>query len=211
MPANRILLVEGTDDEHVFKHLCAGNPQIDEIKPHGSVSQLLESFPINLKASEPGSVVGIVLDADVDMNSRWQSLRNHLRNEGYLDLPESPKAEGTIIEPPEGTILPKVGIWIMPDNQTNGILEDFLRFLVPTNGTNLFRHVESSVDGIHEGEKRFRPVDRSKALMHTWLAWQAEPGKPFGTAITARFLDAAVPQAAQLVSWLRRLYCEEVV
>jgi len=39
-----------------------------------------------------------------------------------------------------------------------------------------------------------------------WLAWQQEPGKPLGTAITARFLDPTVAQVDVLVSWLNRLY-----
>ncbi len=42
--------------------------------------------------------------------------------------------------------------------------------------------------------------------MRTWLAWQEEPGKPFGTAITARYLDADAPPAKALVDWMRRLF-----
>ena len=34
----KILLVEGTDDEHVLKHICGnhGIPHLDEVKPCGS-------------------------------------------------------------------------------------------------------------------------------------------------------------------------------
>jgi hypothetical protein len=46
-------------------------------------------------------------------------------------VPDDPAAEGTIIDPPDDKLLPRVGVWIMPDNQMKGILEDFLRFLVP--------------------------------------------------------------------------------
>jgi len=42
--------------------------------------------------------------------------------------------------------------------------------------------------------------------MHTWLAWQEEPGKPLGTAITAKFLDANVAQVDVLVAWLKALF-----
>jgi hypothetical protein len=55
----KILLVEGKGDEHVLKHLCGtrcvGN--LDEVKEHGSVDQLLESIPVRLKASEEGDIV----------------------------------------------------------------------------------------------------------------------------------------------------------
>ncbi len=93
----------------------------------------------------------------------------------------------------------------MPDNRSTGILEDFLALLVPA-GSQLFEHVNKSVDGIPEPERRFKELDKPKALIHTWLAWQEEPGKPFGTAITAKFLDATMPQADLLVKWLRDLF-----
>lgn len=93
----------------------------------------------------------------------------------------------------------------MPDNQTKGILEDFLHFLVPT-GSLLFSHVKSSVAGVPEGERRFSQLDQPKAIIHTWLAWQKEPGKPLGTAITAKFLDPNVAQVDVLVAWLKGLF-----
>lgn len=211
MEAKKILLVEGDDDEHVFKHLCGvrGIGRIDKIIPTGGVEKLLESYSTRLKASEEGTIIGVVLDADTDLASRWQSLRNRLINKGYEHVPESPVPEGTILEPPadgvQSCVLPRVGIWIMPDNQTSGILEDFLLFLVP-EGSQLLEHVKSSVENIPEGERYFSKLAEPKAVIHTWLAWQKEPGKPYGTAITARFLDPMVTQADTLVSWLNRLF-----
>ena len=207
MAAKRILLVEGADDEHVLKHICGtrGVPQLDNVKSHGGVDQLLDSFPVRLKASEDGDIVGVVIDADTDMASRWQSLRDRLSRVGYADVPDRPASDGTILDPPAGTLLPRVGIWIMPDNRTTGILEDFLRFLVP-EGSRLFEHVESSVAAIPQGERRFSPLAEPKAIIHTWLAWQEEPGKPLGTSITARYLDPGVAQVDVLVSWLNRLF-----
>ena len=93
----------------------------------------------------------------------------------------------------------------MPDNRTPGILEDFLSFLVP-QPNDLFDHVTDSVDSIPN--RLFSDNDEPKAVIHTWLAWQKEPGSPYGTAITARFLDSNVPQVEALVSWLRRLFYE---
>jgi hypothetical protein len=118
---------------------------------------------------------------------------------------KTPSPGGTILDPPIDTLLPRVGIWIMPDNQTKGILEDFLRFLVPEE-SRLFDHVKSSVATIPEGEKRFGQLDEPKAIIHTWLAWQEEPGKPMGTAITARYLDPDVAQVDVLVAWLKQLF-----
>lgn len=207
MANRRILLVEGVDDEHVMKHICGnhGIPHLDEIKEHGGVSKLLESVPVRIKASEEGDVVGIVIDADTDMHGRWQSIRDRIATMGY-DAPDAPAPEGTIVDAPEGTLLPRLGVWVMPDNRTDGILENFLRFLVPQPSV-LLDHVENSVADIPDRERRFRlPEDKPKAVIHTWLAWQQEPGKPFGTAITERFLDPNVAEARVIASWLRRLF-----
>ena len=52
----------------------------------------------------------------------------------------------------------------------------------------------------------FGEIDREKALVHTWLAWQANPGRPYGTAVAAGFLDHNVPEVDAFVSWLNRLF-----
>ena len=91
----------------------------------------------------------------------------------------------------------------MPNNKARGTLENLLQFLIPQPDA-LFNHVTASVDSIPK--KLFKDKDRLKAVIHTWLAWQEDPGKPYGTAITARFLDPYVPQADGLVMWLKRLF-----
>lgn len=205
--ARKILMVEGTDDEHVLKHICGshGIPRLDEVEPHGGAEGLLESIPAQLSALyENGDVLGVVIDADNDLNARWQSLRDIFTQAGYPDVPNRPDPNGTVLEAPDGTLLPKAGVWLMPDNKTPGILEDFLRFLVPNRQSALFAHAERSVATVPE--RRFSQNDTPKAIIHTWLAWQEEPGRPYGTAITARFLDSQLPQARPLADWLGRLF-----
>jgi hypothetical protein len=53
---------------------------------------------------------------------------------------------------------------------------------------------------------KFRLEHRSKACVHTWLAWQEEPGTPMGQAITARYLDADALHAQQLMRWFRKVF-----
>ena len=91
----------------------------------------------------------------------------------------------------------------MPNNQVPGILEDFLLFLVPSSDRQL-PHARSCVESIDSPS--FKDKDKSKAVIHTWLSWQADPGKPYGTAITARFLDPDVPAVEVLVNWLQCLF-----
>ena len=42
--------------------------------------------------------------------------------------------------------------------------------------------------------------------MHTWLAWQEEPGIPLGLAVTKRYLDVDHVLARQFLQWLQRLF-----
>jgi hypothetical protein len=111
---------------------------------------------------------------------------------------------------PDGTISAisserLVGVWVMPDNRSSGILEDFIRFLVPC-GDILFSRVCDFVQGLREEERRFTPARLPKAEIHAWLALQEEPGKPLGQAVTAKYLDAECAMAGQFASWLRRLF-----
>lgn len=101
----------------------------------------------------------------------------------------------------------------MPDNQLKGAIEDFIRFLVPEQD-DLMPFAEKTVDHlIVTGKNRFRASQRSKALLHTWLAWQARPGKQLGSAITYRvstgqkeeyLLDDR--QASDFIEWLKKLF-----
>jgi len=205
MHPEKVLMVEGKDDEHVLKHLSGNRcgPRFDEVEPYEGYPRLLAAIVPRLKAGGNEKVFGIVLDADTNLEARWQSVRDRLVELGYNNVPHTPAADGTIVDPPNDAFLPRVGIWIMPDNQTTGNLEDFLKFLVPAD-SELYEHVISSVDGIPPSEQKFSTVDRSKVLIHTWLAWQKDPGKPLGTAITAKYLDPTVPQVDTLISWLNR-------
>ena len=205
MADRKILLVEGTDDEHVLMHICGNRdiPRIDEIRSHGGVDELLEVIPVRISLTEPGDVFGVVIDADTNLANRWRSVRDRIIDTGYLDVPEQPVAEGTILNPPADSRLPRLGLWVMPNNQSPGILENFLQFLIP-DGDALLAYAKACLQNLPE--RRFIANDEPKALIHTWLAWQEEPGKPYGTAITARFLDPYQPEADILAAWLRRLF-----
>ena len=200
-----LLLVEGNDDEHVIKHICLkrGIPVPKEVRPHEGAPDLLLSLPTQLKTStDEGDVVAAVIDADKDVQGRWQAVSKRLSDAGYENVPDNPDPNGTILDPPEGSILPIAGVWIMPNNQHCGKLEDFLISLVPNQDT-LLTYATEVVE--HLPDKRFSDKDQVKAIMHTWLAWQQSPGRPYGIAIRASFLDAEAPAADALVAWLSRL------
>ena len=199
------LLVEGGDDEHVLKHICGAHqvPHLSEIKALEGFPNILNSIVTQLRFADEGDIIGVIVDADTNLTNRWQSLRSRFIEAGYQNVPVQPLPSGTVLEPPSESILPRAGIWIMPDNSNKGNLEDFLSFLVP-QPNKLLEHATACVEAVPT--RLFGKGDELKATLHTWLAWQKEPGRPYGTAITARFLDPNVPEVHVLVSWLRELF-----
>jgi hypothetical protein len=200
------LLVEGKDDEHVFYSLLNHHqiPERFEIRSAGSINKLLDRLEVELIQSDLGRL-GIVVDADTDMEARWRSLRNRLIESGYSTVPLIPNPSGTIIEE-EGRAV--VGIWLMPDNKLPGMLENFVSFLIPPNDL-LWPIADDVLQKVMAKERRFRQTYQIKAQVHTWLAWQEQPGTPLGLAITNRYFDANAPYAQQLMTWLRMLFATE--
>jgi len=99
----------------------------------------------------------------------------------------------------------------MPDNKVPGILEDFVSFLIPEKNM-LWDRAQSCVAQIPKEEFSFDIENKDlfswqkKAEIHTWLAWQEEPGKPLGVAISSRYFDADTHHARKLTDWLNKLF-----
>lgn len=198
------LLVEGNDDLHVFRALLNLHSfHMPDIKNKEGFENLRDTLLEELDASDL-KCLGIVIDADTDCEARWKSIRGKLENYGYTRLPNTPAPEGTIIRQEDK---PVVGVWLMPDNQTSGMLEDFVRFLVPDQDV-LWDWADKCIEDFPKPAS-FPSQHRIKAQVHTWLAWQKQPGKPMGLAITARYLKADVSQVQSLIDWLRKLYIEQ--
>ncbi|MCG8701532.1 MAG: hypothetical protein MI922_26005, partial [Bacteroidales bacterium] len=175
---DKILLVEGKNDLHVFYNIFKKHAVKEGFKPEGKDGDAIyKSIPIYLKTDI--TTLGIVIDADDNLGGKWKKLKGILTNSGYV-LPDVPNQIGTIITKEES---PTIGIWIMPDNDTNGMLEDFVKQLVPIDDS-LMPFVEESLDKIESsGVNNYKAIHKSKARIHTWLAWQETPGTPMGLAI----------------------------
>ncbi|MEM9776553.1 MAG: DUF3226 domain-containing protein [Chloroflexota bacterium] len=211
--ADAYLLVEGVNDKHVVWALCEAHKisesfVVQEPKDtnhrSGGMSQLMNTFRLQLRSSDL-KALGLVLDADQNIHALWQSITNTIQQE-HPDtyVPAEPSPNGTIIES-GADYIPKIGIWIMPNNQDLGDLEAFLRFLVPEDD-KLVPYAESTLQEIEKEQLNLYRHKRTKALIHTWLAWQDEPGRPLGQSITAKALSADSPLALEFVNWLNQLF-----
>lgn len=205
------LVVEGSHDMHVVAHLLRRHGiEIEQqlikefIQEHGGIDALLVALPQHLKDPDV-SRLGVVLDADADSGIRWSLVANALRQSGTVSIPAHPDPAGTIVEISLDDRRITAGVWLMPDNTLPGAIEDFVRLLVPSDDS-LWPRAEGCVDQIPAADRRFAPQYLMKAYLHTWLAWQDEPGCPMGRAVSRSYMDANAPGAQQFVEWLRRLF-----
>lgn len=145
--------------------------------------------------------LGVVVDADDDAMKRWGEIRQSVSDYGF-ELPERPEPSGAIVTKEAQ----KIGIWLMPDNQNPGILEDLFRAFIPDKDA-LAPFVSQSLDTIEtNGVARYK--NRTKAFVHTWLAWQEDAGMPMGRAISDYGITD-VAAAENFAGWLKQLFADE--
>lgn len=200
----QVLLVEGNNDCHVIWALCEALnvPKTFGVYVCESVDLVLSR--LNALIQRPDSeikTIGIVLDADINSARRWQGIKHKLRGDPYT-MPDIPDVDGTIIDAVDAK--PRIGFWLMPNNVDSGMLEDFCRQLAPSDA---IAFAEQCVEDAKEkGFATFKEVHHSKAVIHSYLAWQDEPGKPLGQSITAQVLNPNTEIARKFVNWLQRLF-----
>lgn len=202
MEKTRILLVEGKDDEHVIKALCQKHeiPETFEIISCEGIENLFESLPVRLKTSGI-EAIGVIMDADEDINRLWNRMKSLFSNLGFT-IPNRFPDTGLILHN-NGQ---KVGVWIMPDNKANGMLEDFISFLIPEHD-QLLSIVDSTLNDIEAKQlNKYATIHKSKARIHSWLAWQKDPGTPLGLSITKNFLTTDKDICRTFVEWLIKLF-----
>lgn len=205
------LHVEGKDDSNAIRHLLIRHginydqkpwprsfPSIDDMD---GKDELLKGIVTAVSLSN-GQSIGFVLDANASLQSRWNQIASRLRDVD-LHVPREIPPEGFIGE--SRRYRARVGVWLMPDNQREGKLEHFLETLVKEKD-RLFPHAEKSARQAKRLGARYSDTDTPKAVLHTWLAWQDDPGLPYGSAIRARYFrhDSAV--AKRFVAWFRRVF-----
>ncbi len=200
----RVLLVEGKTDCHVIIALCKHNkiPQTFGIYQCDSDVGVLKRLNALIKQPDAPERIGVVLDADYgDIADRWKQVQHKVKNHGY-SVPPHPAPGGTIIKGDEDN--PMIGVWLMPDNEKTGMLEDFLMPMVPAGA------IKAATGCIEKakttGVTAFKPGHGSKAVIHTYLAWQEDPGRPLGQSITSLVLQPDTDLAATFIQWLEQLF-----
>jgi len=214
---SQILIVEGSD-AIVLSKLCKIRrlpPPIgyaseekfrtEFVKNAGGFGNAMIDFGEALR-NYANTNIGLVVDAnDQGPESRWAKIKSILATHFSEDTLHSvsPNPRGIIVQEPG---FPKVGIWIMPDNQGPGYLEHFVANMIP-EGDKVLSFAEKTITQLEKEDFcKFKAAKRQKALVHTWLAWQEEPGKPFGIALESKYLNADAPAVEPFLDWMKHTF-----
>lgn len=200
-PSSQLLLVEGHDELHVVNKLLNrhGIEPSFKIEIKGGFDELRSSIYNEVNAPQR-RVLGILADANDHRDRRWQSI-SHQLTEAACKVPDDCSRADTICAGPRGT---RVGVWLMPDNEHQGELEDFVAEMIP-EGDPTWPRARRYIDDIPDRERMFPPGKVTRAYVHAWLATRRDP-RPMGLAITAGDLLHDAPIAASFVDWLRKLF-----
>ena len=196
---DRVLLVEGPNDKHVVLHLCNFHEEMPKfwILDKEGIEVLLEAIGSEVRAPSR-KAVGILVDANDDLDARWRAVANRLREEN-IEVPSNPELTGTIIDS-----TPRVGIWLMPNNESPGELENFVSEMIP-NDDPVWPLSADYIDGLPQADRKFTEKKILRAKLYAWLATREDP-RQMGAAIGARDLRVDGPLSTRFASWLRQLF-----
>ncbi len=198
-----MLLVEGSNDKHVARQLWRRNhgqfPAF-EISDREGVENVIEAIRVEALVSGR-QALGIVVDADTDPDAQWRSVSDRLQTL-RITAPSSPHPDGTIIDDVDG--MPRIGVWLMPDNQSPGELEDFVAQMIP-GGDPVWPLSQDYIDGIPVRDRKFTHRKTLRAKIYAWLASREDPCQ-MGLAIRALDLDIDGDLCTRFSNWLNRLF-----
>ena len=199
--SERLLLVEGPDDRHLLEALIHrrfgdAHPDVQVVVAGGASAFRARIGAIRIAARRDGMnprAIGIVRDADRNAAGAWRSVRDAVASSG--------------LEPPERHAVfsetsPSIGIFIVPDGESNGALETLCRRSVA--GEPAANCVERYLICLDEHDA-MSSRNRDKSFAHAYIASRRNPVARVGEAARQSVWNFDHQAFAALDSFLRRL------
>ena len=197
----QLLLVEGKDECNFFEALLT-HERIEEVQciDIGGKDKFSNEFPVlvNMEGFKAVSAIGLVRDAEVNQaKSAFESLCYNLK-EHNLPVP-SPNALNS------GP--PKVNIFIMPDNQGAGMLEDLCLKTIEGQAAekclcDYLSCILTNPAFLEEREKFNKP----KAKVQAYLATRTPIVNSLGLGAKAGYWDFSPPGFDEVKKFLHTLF-----
>ncbi len=225
MSQENLLLVEGNTDRDFFDMLCntlAISPRIQVAPPkdlggryntkQGALNYLKT---ILLPQLNDGGIerLAIVVDADYAEShglgavGTLNQIKEIVEPFGF-NLPENESyLNGFCFKNSDGLL--DFGVWIMPNNKEDGMLEDWIKSCIAQSEQELFHHAEKTVaDLSNHGLQKFKPIHITKTQVATWLAWQNLPKYSVDRVLDKNdpLVDKNSTLYQNLANWLKNIY-----
>lgn len=202
--SNRILMVEGNHDEQFFEKLLdymgfgKGDIQIIIAEGKGNFGPMIKllSNPISPKKI---TRIGFVRDADADehpAHSAFQSICSHLEK-NQLPVPK------TMSEVTEGD--PQCGIFIMPDNESGGMLESLC--LESIQNQVILEAIDQYMRAVEKNDaEMYGKLNQPKSRILTYLAGRHPYSNTVGLGAKQEHFDLSHECFDCVKHFLNRLY-----
>lgn len=217
-----LLLVEGESDRGFFEQLCKQlqiDAKVQVVPPKGiggdrntkqGVFNRLELLLNQLVDSEAKlKKLAVIVDADYPSISPPDGYQNTVKkieqfvNPFGFSLINQENNNGLIFQN-DSSDISDFGLWVMPNNGDDGMLEDFIKRCINSNEQPLFNHAQTTVSQLPS--PKFKAHHCSKAEIATWLAWQKVPSHGLYIPIKDSLLDENNPLFEKLKNWLVHVF-----
>lgn len=214
----KLLYVEGANDKWVTISLRNqyGHDEDVKIEELENCDLALQAFTTKAASPSETKKLGLIIDADINIKARYQDIIKELRKSLNIEISEQELATeyGFVKEIrnfSEDDL--KIGIWIMPNNISNGRLEDFLFEKIDAKN-ELFMQVDSALKTLEANasgntplvSKMYKPIHRDKAKLHTYIAWSKHPDVSMGIAVKASLFEKVSETEDKFRAWLEKLF-----
>lgn len=219
--SSKKLLVEGEADKDFFRACCQHLKLSVDVEPPTQFEaggkgkdNALSILPGLIDNMADGLItrLGLVIDADFKATEKGFDealirVKNILESKDYdIKTPGRQPSSGFVFKHHDG--LPDFGLWIMPDNRNDGLIEDFIKQSIATSDKELFKRAAKTVADLPKPTK-FRTIHTSKAEVATWMAWQEMPGQKLAATVGKEgrhLIDLNTGLPKLFLDWLRRVY-----
>lgn len=214
MAAESLLCVEGVEDQLFFQQLCraqglnvSSNVRCDPAGKGNAISTFVAALQLRRHTS-----LGLVVDADLPVHgggfvATIKTINHRLSEVGMKPLAQR-AGGGFEAAFQKSTKRCKVGVWVMPDNASDGYLEHLLQGLVGVVHQPSLLHARQATTAAMAAGVGFsaKVHHRVKADLGAFLAWHDVPRMSFGKALSDGYLEGSHPNAGALLNWLNWLY-----
>ncbi len=202
IPLKKLVIVEGQDEVH-FLNALLEKMKVEgvEVRETGGVDNLRNIIPAlkNMPGFSDVEVFGIIRDADENAESAFQSVKNILVRENLLNSDELLSMTSRFSDG-----RPKLGIFIMPNNSSKGMLESLCLESVKDNP--LMKCVDSFIKCSSEVlDKSGMPRNLAKSRAQAFLSVMPKNICSTGLAAEKGYWNFSSDKFNKLKSFLNNL------